>query len=138
MSSFVVSDLTINRIVCGLDTYPNRLYYERIVGEVGFSIINKSGKERLGNALMDLNREAVNQRYPDADEIFSPCPYRFQQTIVGTLMITFKALKCWLYQCHEGNIPESQLFQAMDRICYQIASEIITRLSAYENSPGWE
>ena len=138
MSSFVVSDLTINRIVCGLDTYPSGIYYERILNKIGLSVIKRDRKEQLGTALMKLNREAVNQRYPNADEVFSPYPYRFQQVIVGTSMITFKALKCWLYQCSEGNIRENQLFQAMDTICYQIASEIITGLPAYQNSLGWE
>lgn len=46
-------------------------------------------------------------------------------------MQALKSLRCWLYQCSEGNVPEQPLFKALERYAGDLAFHIVAEL------PGW-
>jgi hypothetical protein len=50
----------------------------------------------------------------------------------------YRALRCWLYQCSEGDIPEGPVYQMMQGICNRLAHFIIERIPEYRDYPGWE
>lgn len=134
MSAFVVEDKTINRIVTFLAMDRDVDWMRRdIVRKLGFSIADQAGKEKLGKLMFELNVNAVNQRYgPDEAASFRLLDYKFRTELYGNSIQVFKSLECWLYQCSEGNVPESELYQFMEHIAGQIAKGIVMNLPAYD------
>ena len=148
MSSFVVEDKTINRVVSFLYHDRDRGEYCRCqLGVLGFHLQDaKEGEievelQRFGQAMFDLNCEAVNQRYgPGEAAKFRPLDYSFKWESWGggqEIFSTLKALRCWLYQCSEGNVPQTELFKIMDGLADAIAYGIVCDLPDYENAEGW-
>lgn len=94
-------------------------------------------EESLGKKLWDLNVNAVCQRYSgDSKETYgeyhAPSGYR-----VGPFeKIQFlKSLRCFLYQCSEGDVPETSiLFQALEKTGDALAWSIVDGMSAYDSA----
>lgn len=91
----------------------------------------------LEQALRDLNVRAVLTRYPDcsleAGNLPGPSPllpYAFTPLLVGAVP-ALKSLNCLLYQCSEGDVPETPLYRALDTLSDQWAQEIVSRLPEY-------
>jgi hypothetical protein len=136
MSAFVVDDSTINRVVTaicygGVDHDWSRHELERTMN---YDLTVRDGCTALAQAMHDLNVEAVNQRY---NEHTAPKEIRFTETSFGNPCAVLKSLECWLYQCSEGNVPETQLFQEMEKIRNNIARQIARALPEYENADTW-
>ena len=49
-----------------------------------------------------------------------------------SLLQAFKSLQCYLYQCSEGDVPDSEFFKEVDKFQGQLANKIITKLPEYE------
>jgi hypothetical protein len=139
MSAFVVEDKTINRIITFLATDRDSDWIRKfILKELGINIGNPDGQETLGNLMFSLNCDAVNQRYGD-DEAgkFRDLDYSYRLEIFAGSIMAFKSLKCWQYQCSEGNIPETHLYEVMERVAGYLAESIVQRLPEYDRSGGW-
>ena len=124
MSAYVVADETINEIVtwlCG----PHRQWERRTVEEA----LDKQGKigetfhEQLGNAMFELNCNAVDQRYGDNQaQEFRPLDYKYKALYSGSNYHTYDQLGSWIYQCSEGDVPESsELFKALNLVYNNMA-----------------
>ena len=126
MSAFIVEDTTINRVVNYLADDHNRGYTMRQLNEAGLL----TDPANLGQAMAALNCEAVNERY---DEHEAPS-YTYGE---GPLMRdgvhqVLKSLKCWIYQCSEGDVPETALYKIMDDYAGQLAITIVRSAPEYE------
>lgn len=135
MSAYIVEDKTINRVVSFLEQDRDSAHIKRKVGECfklsGFDPL------ALGCAMFSLNVEGVEARYGDratyseGDGSFRPLDYRYQYETC-TRMQALKSLRCWLYQCSEGDIPEtSAFFQLMERYAGELAYSIVADLPEY-------
>ena len=125
MSAFIVNQDTINQIVTAL-LHGDFPYTETKLEEIGLA----GDPQQLGRAMMILNGDAVKQRY--GDKIDTGClPYRFRPIPVSEIQ-TFKSLECWLYQCTEGDVPDTKLYKIMSDFCHVYASRIIAKLPEYE------
>ena len=80
--------------------------------------------------LRDVNVDAVNQRYNEHEQ---PGDYEHHWKLCSTAQ-AYKALRCFLYQCSEGNIPERALYKALHQAAYAMAHEIVSHLDAYEKA----
>ncbi len=130
MSSFLVSNLTLNRIVCGLNAHePDRLYFEKDLNERGFSVATPFTQQCLGETLQSINVQA--SRWTEVE------PYDLQYVYVSRIEF-YRALHCWLYQCHEDDIPKGPVYQMMAGIGNRLAHFIIERIPEYRDYPGWE
>lgn len=127
MSAFIVTQDTINRIVTTV-TLSRFRFIEIELAELGLA--DHPGV--LGRALLEMNVDAVNQRYGDNTNPLV-LPYRWSPQPVNKIQ-GYKSLQCWLYQCSEGNVPQQKLFQVMERFGHLLADEIISALPAYENA----
>lgn len=135
MSAYICDDTTINRILAYLlrsDTH--------MAVRVAEAHTPNGTLPELGQALRDLNVRAVSQRYPDCtpDGLPGPCPllpYAFEEERPPTPVEAYKALSCLLYQCSEGDVPETALYAALEDLRARIASEVISRLPAYDQAP---
>lgn len=140
MSAFIVENRTINKVVTRLqrDLNDGYGYYREQFKVLGFDHDSREFCEKLGQALFDLNVQAVNQRYGEGSaDGFRPLYYTFKGEYSHTLVSVFKSLRCWIYQCSEGNTPEQPLFKLMKEYSNALAENIISRLEEY-NECEWD
>ncbi len=151
MSSYVVDNTTINRIIDALEwgtkgngrVYPNPQY----INETLLVFSKESGTE-LGNRLYKLNVEAVNQRYPDTvdkpdnmprsiDEEGRHVSFQRVEGFPGSNKFqVLKSVQCLIYQCSEGNVTEHALYQALRDYEFALCRNIIDDIPAYKKA-GW-
>ena len=121
MSAFIVSDKTINAIVtnCYNSNYSDKC------------------KRNLAKQLFNLNRASINQRYGmGEDKKFREMDYEYKRHTVDKVT-AFKALQCLIYQCSEGNVPETRLYKSLEKKEQKLAYEIVTNLPEY-NKTSWD
>jgi hypothetical protein len=137
MSAFIVADKTINNVVNWLE---REIFHLSIIthklNELGLNTGVAGWAEDLGQAMFQLNIKAVDARYGDGQaEMFRKLDYRHQITEPVPLMQVLKSLQCWLYQCDEGNVPETELYGLFDTdVQLYLMDKIITALPEYEQA----
>jgi hypothetical protein len=137
MSAFLVEDKTINHIV-------NWLRSERfLISEIpyklkrlGFDMAKVGWEEKLGLAMFQLNIHGVEARYGKGEAVkFRKMDYNYCPTESASLAQVLKSLQCWLYQCCEGNIPETKLYNLFDHgVRVYLMSRIISALPEYQRA----
>lgn len=134
MSSFIVDDETINRVVSFISRDDSMAYWKKeIKTKYGFDLETESGKEQLGLFMFKMNVNATSERYRgDGIEDFRSMIYHYQNTISNKFQV-LKSLACWLYQCAEGNVADSDDFKFFESIKGYLAYELVARLPQYES-----
>jgi hypothetical protein len=132
MSAFVVEPTTINKILSWLrHEFIESSWLVGIADKYNLDVENSGWEQRIGQAMYALNIEAVNQRYKEKQPIgafvYSPYPYL-------SCICAWKALSCWLYQCSEGTVPQSKLYQYFREIEKETAIKIVLNLPEYEKA----
>lgn len=147
MSSFIVNDLTINRIVTFLFEYKGRYGnpfadIKKEFREMGFKIVDLNEnfeRKAFGTALKILNAKAVFQRYKgkiSVGEIEATKEYKYQ--IVRTsLHQAYNHLRCLTYQMSEGDVPETELFKVLEKLETEMAIEIAEQTKEVKDAE-WE
>ena len=118
MSAFVVEKKTIDRIVTYLQGQKSYALPEVLRGD----------PDALGARLWALNTEAVAQRYDEDPEAIT---YVWSLAL-GSLAETAMALACFLYQCTEGDVPESELYRALSDVKAAVFYEIVSETPAWK------
>lgn len=119
MSAFLIENETISAIAnkyC-LSNYPE-------------------SKEALAKELYDMNVKALNARYEDIEGMTIEFKY-IQTASFDSLYQALKSLRCYLYQCSEGDIPEEELYKSLRSNESETMNEII-ELSPEYNSADWK
>ena len=104
--------------------------------------------ELIFNKLADLNIKSLSQRYPnDYQEMVGKVEYIPWNDIwnrpvwnmeEGVIMIGkwyyqfLKSLRCYLYQCCEGDCYETKLYKALDQLSLELGYFIATNQPEYE------
>jgi hypothetical protein len=133
MSAFLVEVKTLNRIISYLDHELIRSTWLRWKFETDLGV-NFAGdwKTALGQKMWDLNQLSLGYRYGDAkQELF------YQYTPVACSAIqAYKSLRCWHYQCCEGDIPKaSKLYKFFDTVVLKhIADSIVMKTLEYDRA----
>jgi hypothetical protein len=131
MSAFVVEDKIINRVVTFISNTGSK---QTIKDETGIDIGTFEGCELLGKAMFELNCNAVEQRYGAGEaKEFRDLDYGYRPSVSNAVQV-YKSLRCWLYQCSEGNVPERLLYATMERVSDQLAHHIVSELKAYDKA----
>ena len=140
MSAFIVDNKTINNIVTWLDsaleeTYGTIIIRQKLL-EQGFDASESDWTERLGQAMFQLNVIAVDARYGSGEaKRFRPLAYRYKLTHSVPLVQVLKSLQCWLYQCNEGDVPQTALYGLFDNeVRLYLMTEIIDALPEYQEA----
>jgi hypothetical protein len=130
MSSFIVSDPTINRVVSYLARDKHNASYavRRLREELGITSAGSELGKELGVLMSALNIAAVSTRYNEENAVND---YRFKQ-VLCTKIQALKSLRCWIYQCSEGDIPERPLYKIMDEYADSLAWSIINAMPEYD------
>lgn len=132
MSAYVVEDQTINTLVAFFAHDRYHHVVETIRSEQGIDITTHEGKRQLAEAMHQTNVSAVSQRY-DGDPDMIGGAFTYETTPRPDPFQGYTSLCCWLYQCSEGDVPDtSLLFATMQRVCNDIAHSLLSRLPEVE------
>lgn len=149
MSAFVVDPKTINQM---LSVFTRRApghhavymeYTQKAMAKLlpDWDTTSREGLADLGQALYNVNINAVAQRYPGDTIDTLPgtyeddklVPYRYQREDCS-LVQCMKAMNCWHYQASEGNVPEQKLYKAFEQIALLLAAHIVKRTEEYDKA----
>jgi len=135
MSAFIVENKTINRILTYLELnqHQNGQWESRRLKEAGYDITTQDGLTVLGQTMLNLNTDAVDQRYDEKNNREFVGKYNFKTIPVDRIQ-ALKSLRCLIYQCLEGDIPEREFFKLMDAISYQWMYAIINDMEAFQTA----
>lgn len=129
MSAFIVEDSVINRVVSFIATAKNEDAAREIIHkETDCDIRTREGRAALGKMMFDLNCNAVEQRYGAGEAAsFRELNYTYAPSArLTTPVQAYKSLQCWLYQCSEGDVPDSSLlFATMTKVGDALAHSIV-------------
>lgn len=125
MSAFIVSNQCIGKIVWQMARKTDSQDPEPECPDLGVAA-------EFGAKLRHLNVRAVNVRYQERNRS-ARAPIVPQAC---SLVEAYAALRCWLYQCYEGNVPNTKLYKRMERLSADWAHRIVHQLDAYK-SASW-
>ena len=137
MSAFMVEDKTINRVA-------STLYHDREAAWTRKRLFEEFGiptdgdrdqcAAQLGQLMFILNIRGVNARYgSDQAQEFRPLDYAYHYEMT-TKMQALKSLRCWLYQCNEGDTNKQDLYKIMDGYADALALSIISAMPEYDQA----
>ena len=123
MSAWIVSENTLIQIA------------QHLHKEAGGALDDTEALQELTNKLNAMNYAAVNARYKEHIE---PNPVQYRVVVPASDGDLFKLLDCYLYQCSEGDVPETwPLFAEVEKARAKLAQHICRSLPQYDAAP-WE
>lgn len=136
MSSYLVDDRTINRVLTAIRNEQHYAYWLR--GNTNFPDTFSENKEleELGKKMLKMNRLAVSTRYRKdrAKEEKIEMFFKFQ-TENSNKFQALKSLQCFLYQCNESRLIEDCfLYKTLKKIESSMMYKIISDLPEYESA----
>jgi len=134
MSAFVVEDKTINTVVSYLAE--DQSFRQWLQYWYDINLNDETEREKMGKKLFAMNCEAINQRYgPNQAQGFRTLDYKWRYELPPPAIHTVKNLQCLLYQCNEGDVPETwPVYKMMKEIEHGLLSNIVCHLPAYEKA----
>ncbi len=137
MSAFMVEDTTINRVVTWLkrEVATSRFTLDMLAREYGVNLTSDQWDKMLAQAMFQLNCDGVNARYGNGEaEKFRPLNFTYRPEDCSSLVQVFKSLQCWEYQCSEGDVPETKLYQFFEEVEHHLALKIVMNLPEYDKA----
>ena len=89
----------------------------------------------FGRAIWLMNVDALKARYPKddwAEERKEAQAYSFRDRSGVSKTQMYKSCRCLIYQCSEGNVPNTQTFKDVNELSCDLAHHILTRTSEYD------
>jgi hypothetical protein len=87
---------------------------------------------KIGRKLFLLNRRALRARY-DCGTLRLP-EFVFDGWAEASPVEQFKAIHCLLYQCCEGKVPTSRLYDELNLAAGELAQRIVQDLPEYDKA----
>ena len=160
MSSFMVSYDTLSRIAKNLVTAFDDERFARVSNYLYTGSLEKLFDDchdknfnydtaKVAEKLFNMNRDALIDKYgSSASYMYSPFKYNpnvpnetklFRQAkamddknCYAKLVPLYTSLKCYLYQCSEGNVMLTALYQEMTNMKHRLGDLIIESTPAYD------
>lgn len=124
MSAFIVDEFTMHRVLMGVHWAGGR------------GSIDREEMTKLGRRWFAMNREAVIQRYRDDSEFAMP-NYEFKLLAPRNPVDYVKAMQCLIYQCSEGDVPDTQEYANLRDVLNVAMGKLIRAMPGYE-SAAWD
>lgn len=133
MSAYVFDNTQISKIVSYLTGLRAWHLYCRDLEGMGYG---QSQPDHLGNDLLAMNQDAVMQRYPESDANnlpgpINPQPYSYQ-SVICQMFEAYELIGSFIYQCSEGNVPETKMYEAVENIYNHMAHRLARAVIAGE------
>ena len=93
----------------------------------------KEAGTKIGQKLFRLNRRALRARYGSGEHLNVP-KFVFENWADATPVEQFKAMCCVLYQCCEGDVPNSRLYDELNHSASELAQSIVQDPQEYEKA----
>lgn len=145
MSSFIVSDRTINDIV-GLIDNPFSYGYlkdelRNLTDKYGYTLnreITDTTMDEIAADLMRMNLEAVNTRYGDSGGVKQDrAQLKYAYDPYSNIYQQLKSMHCLRYQASEGDVPNTATYKFLSDMIHITERYIIDNLPQYKNA-GWD
>ena len=142
MSSFIIQDETINKLVnffinCSYSKEEYKPEITRQINKLGFILEYDENEKiqdayRFGRSMKRLNILAWNKAYNKKCKtvLFEHDENANEKNIYQIL----KSLQCFLYQCSEGDIPKDNLYITLNNIEKILINYIISHLEDYKRA----
>jgi hypothetical protein len=92
----------------------------------------KEAGTKIGRKLFLMNRRALRARY-DCGTLRLP-EFVFDGWAEASPVEQFKAIHCLLYQCCEGKVPTSRLYDELNHAAGELAQRIVQDLPEYDKA----
>ena len=130
MSSYIVEEKTIDRILSFLrdrstGTIDNSMVKTWVSKLQLSDLFDNKKMTAFGKKLYKLNLKAVIERY-DKKHGFELAKYIFNYRL-EKIEQAYNSLRCFTYQCSEGNVPKTKLFKQMEELEMIVARMIADR-----------
>lgn len=145
MSSFIIQDETINKLVnyfvtCAYSKEEFKPEITREINKFGYDLTYDENEKNpdannLGQRMKVLNKKAYNHAYNLKGD-FGLFRWNEHLTEYNVYQI-LKSLDCFLYQCLEGDIPKDKLYITLKNISKILSNHIINHLEDYKKAK-WE
>jgi len=134
MSSHIVEDETLNNILSWVHYSKNDVWLkdklESLFEKHDIDLDNHEHLQKLFNTMKKLNCDATGERYNDENPVLLTslklqmvCPYQ-----------AIKSLRCWIYQCSEGEFHKTIIYKLFEELKNIIALKIVEDNPTYENA----
>lgn len=146
MSAFIVAESCMAKVVravvlCMAQTH--RTFAGQAISEHGPIADEDKAGTVIGRELYAMNRAAIVERYGESGvadmggipDFTYESPTR-RELKRGEAVAAFKACQALAYQCAEGEIDKTELFQELDSVITWLARGIVSELPEYE-SAAW-
>jgi hypothetical protein len=135
MSSFMVNSNVMNKVVTAIllnrDMFDGESTWRAALLAAPTDAQKEAGT-KIGRKLFLLNRRALRARY-GCSTVGLP-DFVFGKWAAASPVEQFKAMSCLLYQCCEGEVPYSQLYDELNRAAGELAQRIVQDLPEYANA----
>lgn len=134
MSAFVVEDRCINSLVAFLSTAQasrsGMLCMLCMLRLDGLGRLDVYGnRQELAHRMMEMNLSAVNARYSERTAV----AMHYAEMSAPTPIQALKSLSCFLYQCAEGDVPETNpLYAQLREVETALLHVIVSHLPEYQ------
>jgi hypothetical protein len=137
MSAFLVNTNVMNKVVTAillnLDTFDGESTCRTALLTTPTAAQKEAGT-KIGRKLFTMNRRALHARYGDCEHLRLP-EFIFEKWADATPIQQFAAMRCLLYQCHEGRVRESRLYGELNNASGELAQRIVQDLPEYGKAP---
>ena len=132
MSSYLVSDKTINNIVTLLASNDK---IQTCMWDYPFneSFNNDEDFDNFAKDLLRLNYKALGMSLNNID-VKKHIDEYIHNWVKSDIIQFYKNLQCYLYQCSEYNLTEDDLYKKLSSVKDALAIHIISNLEEYKNS----
>jgi hypothetical protein len=93
----------------------------------------KEAGTKIGRKLFLMNRRALCARYGHGEHLRLP-EFVFEKWADATPVEQFAAMRCLLYQCCEGKVPNDRLYGELNHAAGEIAQRIVQDLPEYDKA----
>ena len=136
MSAFMVNTNVMSKVVTAIllnfDTFDGESTCRQTLLAAPTDAQKEAGT-KIGKRLFLLNRRALHARYGCSTHLGVP-EFVFEKWANATPVQQFKAMSCLLYQCHEGKVHESRLYDELSHAAGELAQRIVQDLPEYEKA----
>jgi GH43 family beta-xylosidase len=129
MSSFIVSQECMNRIINGL-YWTHDFKDINIAWYMQYNLENSKDFELFGNRLFRLNANAVSQCY--GSTVRAP-KYKWTDDTISIFQF-LKSVQCLIYQCAEGDVIDTSLYRDLVLLEKKLMHHIIYHMPEYKEA----
>jgi len=132
MDTYIVPNRTINRII-------SNIYFKRELREIlekkGIRLVRDDEREEFGRRLFEMNIRALRARFgKELEKEIENLSYKYVFLLPDTDIQALKSLRCFICQCAEGDIPDSDLYKTLKLVHDQLMLQIIVNLPEYQDA----